>query len=173
MVWLVKYLGTWAHYGKSSVVWRNVPISDWYIPNHIAKSSWAQNLVWTCSNRETRRSRRWIGFWWRWGPRAVLVDENGEPLTEIATPLLTHLRTGPRTILLNAICGRAAVEVNWKSWWKKLYELRGYHSFIKAICGVLVRISFAAKCSATTTLLSPPHTLVAPPSCHFKMIKLD
>lgn len=107
---------------------------DGTFPNHIANPLEAKNLVDIIKSIKENRADAGIAFDGD-GDRAVLIDENGVPLTgTVMTALLakSFLEKNPgATILCNAICGRAAIEAI-ESADGKAVRTRVGHSFIKA-----------------------------------------
>lgn len=106
---------------------------DGTFPNHIANPLIAENLVDVRAAIKEHGCDAGVAFDGD-GDRAVLIDENGEPLTgTVMTALLASyfLKDNPgATILLNAICGRAAVEAIEEAGGKPVRTRVG-HSFIK------------------------------------------
>lgn len=106
---------------------------DGTFPNHIANPLIAKNLVDVQMAIKEHGCDAGVAFDGD-GDRAVLIDEKGEPLTgTVMTALLAEhfLSEHPgATILLNAICGRAAVEAIKKAGGKPIRTRVG-HSFIK------------------------------------------
>jgi phosphomannomutase len=106
---------------------------DGTFPNHIANPLEAKNLVDVQATIKQHGCDAGVAFDGD-GDRAVLLDENGEPLTgTVLTALLAEyfLKKNPgSTILLNAICGRAAYETVEKNGGKAVRTRVG-HSFIK------------------------------------------
>jgi phosphomannomutase len=106
---------------------------DGTFPNHIANPLEAKNLVDVQAAIRQHGCDAGVAFDGD-GDRAVLLDENGEPLTgTVLTALLAEyfLKKNPgSTILLNAICGRAAYETVEKNGGKAVRTRVG-HSFIK------------------------------------------
>lgn len=106
---------------------------DGTFPNHIANPLIAENLVDVQAAIKEHGCDAGVAFDGD-GDRAVLIDENGEPLTgTVMTALLAShfLKDTPgATILLNAICGRAAFEAIEKAGGKPVRTRVG-HSFIK------------------------------------------
>lgn len=106
---------------------------DGTFPNHIANPLEAKNLVDVQAAIKKYGCDAGVAFDGD-GDRAVLIDEQGEPLTgTVMTALLANyfLKHNPgSTILLNAICGRAAVEAIEKAGGKPIRTRVG-HSFIK------------------------------------------
>jgi phosphomannomutase len=106
---------------------------DGTFPNHIANPLEAKNLVDVQAAIKQHGCDAGVAFDGD-GDRAVLLDENGEPLTgTVLTALLAEyfLKKYPgSTILLNAICGRAAYETVEKNGGKAVRTRVG-HSFIK------------------------------------------
>ncbi|HVX48169.1 MAG TPA: phosphomannomutase/phosphoglucomutase [Candidatus Saccharimonadales bacterium] len=106
---------------------------DGTFPNHIANPLIAANLADVQAAIKEHGCDAGVAFDGD-GDRAVLIDENGEPLTgTVMTALLADyfLKKNPgSTILLNAICGRAAVEMIEKAGGKPVRTRVG-HSFIK------------------------------------------
>lgn len=107
---------------------------DGTFPNHIANPLEPKNLVDLQKAIKKTGADAGIAFDGD-GDRAVVVDERGEPLsgTIISALLSDHfLKQSPgATILLNAICGRAAVHAVEKAG-GKVIRTRVGHSFIKA-----------------------------------------
>ena len=107
---------------------------DGTFPNHIANPLEAKNLVDLQAAVKKGHCNAGVAFDGD-GDRAVLVDENGEPLSgTVLTALLAEyfLKLHPgATILHNAICGRAAIETIQKNGGKPVRTRVG-HSFIKA-----------------------------------------
>lgn len=106
---------------------------DGSFPNHIANPLEPKNLVDIQSMIKEKSCDAGVAFDGD-GDRAVLVDENGLPLTgTVMTALLVDYfldKSPGATVLLNAICGRAAVDaVKNKS--GKFERTRVGHSFIK------------------------------------------
>ncbi|HLZ15053.1 MAG TPA: phosphomannomutase/phosphoglucomutase [Candidatus Saccharimonadales bacterium] len=106
---------------------------DGTFPNHIANPLEAKNLIDLQKAIQEHGCDAGVAFDGD-GDRAVLLDENGEPLSgTVLTALLAQyfLQQHPgETILLNAICGQAASEMVEKSggtW----VRTRVGHSFIK------------------------------------------
>jgi phosphomannomutase len=106
---------------------------DGTFPNHIANPMEPKNLVDLQRVMKEEGSDAGIAFDGD-GDRAVLIDENGEPLSgTVLTAILAEyfLEKHPgATILHNAICGRAAVDAI-KSAGGKPVRTRVGHSFIK------------------------------------------
>jgi phosphomannomutase len=106
---------------------------DGTFPNHIANPLEVKNLVDVQAAIKKGSLEAGVAFDGD-GDRAVLLDEKGEPLTgTVLSALLSEyfLKLNPgATILLNAICGRAAVEVIEKSG-GRVIRTRVGHSFIK------------------------------------------
>jgi phosphomannomutase len=106
---------------------------DGTFPNHIANPLEAKNLVDLQKTMADTKCDVGVAFDGD-GDRAVLVDEKGVPLTgTVMTALLTDyfLKEHPgATILINAICGRAAVEAI-EADGGKWHRTRVGHSFIK------------------------------------------
>ena len=106
---------------------------DGSFPNHIANPLIAKNLVDVQAAIKKHGCDAGVAFDGD-GDRAVLIDENGEPLTgTVMTALLAQYFLDQHqgaTILLNAICGRAAAETI-KSAGGKPVRTRVGHSFIK------------------------------------------
>jgi phosphomannomutase len=106
---------------------------DGTFPNHIANPLVAGNLVDVQAAIAKNGSDAGVAFDGD-GDRAVLLDENGEPLsgTVLCALLAEHfLKLHPgSTILLNAICGQAAVDVI-KNNGGTMIRTRVGHSFIK------------------------------------------
>jgi phosphomannomutase len=107
---------------------------DGTFPNHIANPLEAKNLVDLQAKIKAENCDLGVAFDGD-GDRAVLVDENGEVLTgTVMTAILADyfLTKQPgSTILLNAICGRAAEEIIVKKGGNSIRTRVG-HSFIKA-----------------------------------------
>lgn len=107
---------------------------DGTFPNHIANPLEPKNLVDLQKAIEENQCDLGIAFDGD-GDRAVLVDENGEALSgTVMTALLAEYFLGKEpgsTILLNAICGRAAKEAIEQRGGKAIRSRVG-HSFIKA-----------------------------------------
>lgn len=107
---------------------------DGTFPNHIANPLVPENLHDLQAAIKSRGCDLGIAFDGD-GDRAVLVDERGEPLTgTVMSALLTKyfLDEYPgSTIILNAMCGRAAQEAV-KNGGGKLFRSRVGHSYIKA-----------------------------------------
>lgn len=106
---------------------------DGTFPNHIANPLEAKNLVDVQKAIVDHGSAAGLAFDGD-GDRAVLLDENGEPLTgTVLSALLAQyfLKLSPgATILLNAICGQAAVDAVEANG-GKVIRTRVGHSFIK------------------------------------------
>lgn len=106
---------------------------DGTFPNHIANPLEAKNLVDVQAAIKKYACDAGVAFDGD-GDRAVLIDERGVPLTgTVMTALLAQyfLEKHPgATILLNAICGRAAAESVEKLGGKSIRTRVG-HSFIK------------------------------------------
>jgi phosphomannomutase len=106
---------------------------DGTFPNHIANPLEAKNLVDVQAAIKQHGCDAGVAFDGD-GDRAVLLDENGNPLSgTVLTALLAEyfLNLYPEsTILLNAICGRAAYEMVEKNGGKPIRTRVG-HSFIK------------------------------------------
>lgn len=106
---------------------------DGTFPNHIANPLEPKNLVDVQKVIRDKKCDVGIAFDGD-GDRAVLLDENGEPLTgTVMTALLAEyfLEKNPgATVLYNAICGRAAVDAVEKAGGKGIRTRVG-HSFIK------------------------------------------
>ena len=106
---------------------------DGTFPNHIANPLIAENLVDIQKVMAKNSSVAGVAFDGD-GDRAVLLDENGEPLTGtvMSTLLAEHfLKLHPgATVLLNAICGQAAVDTVEKKG-GEVIRTRVGHSFIK------------------------------------------
>lgn len=106
---------------------------DGTFPNHIANPLEPKNLVDVQAAITQKSCDAGVAFDGD-GDRAVLLDENGEPLTgTVLTALLAEyfLQLHPgATILHNAICGRAAVEAI-KAGGGTPVRTRVGHSFIK------------------------------------------
>lgn len=107
---------------------------DGTFPNHIANPLEPKNLVDVQAAIKEQGSDAGVAFDGD-GDRAVLLDENGEPLSgTVLTALLAEyfLEKSPgATILHNAICGQAAVEAIEKAGGKAIRTRVG-HSFIKS-----------------------------------------
>lgn len=107
---------------------------DGTFPNHIANPLEAKNLVDLQAMIKEKGCDAGVAFDGD-GDRAVLIDENGEVLTgTVLTSLLAEyfLKKDPGgTILLNAICGRAAHEAVKNNGGTPIRTRVG-HSFIKA-----------------------------------------
>ena len=107
---------------------------DGSFPNHIANPLEVKNLVDLQRKVEEQKCDVGVAFDGD-GDRAVLIDENGQPLTgTVLTALLADyfLRLHPKaTILHNAICGRVTSETITKTGGKPVRTRVG-HSFIKA-----------------------------------------
>jgi phosphomannomutase len=106
---------------------------DGNFPNHIANPLEPKNLVDIQAAIKKYGSDVGVAFDGD-GDRAVLLDENGTPLTgTVLTALLAEyfLKLHPgATILCNAICGRAATEAIEKAGGKAVRTRVG-HSFVK------------------------------------------
>ncbi|HVV67001.1 MAG TPA: phosphomannomutase/phosphoglucomutase [Candidatus Saccharimonadales bacterium] len=106
---------------------------DGTFPNHIANPLIVENLKDVQAAIAKNGSDAGVAFDGD-GDRAVLLDENGEPLTgTVMSALLAEyfLKLHPgATILLNAICGQAAVDAIEKNG-GKVIRTRVGHSFIK------------------------------------------
>jgi len=106
---------------------------DGSFPNHIANPLEPKNLVDVQAAIKKYGSEAGLAFDGD-GDRAVLLDENGEPLSgTVLSALLAEyfLKLHPgATILLNAICGQAAVDAV-ESNGGKVVRTRVGHSFIK------------------------------------------
>ena len=107
---------------------------DGTFPNHIANPLELKNLV--DVQKVIRKEKLDAGIAFDGdGDRAVLLDENGEPLSgTVLTALLAQyfLFTNPgATVLINAICGQAAVDAIKKAGGIPMRTRVG-HSFIKA-----------------------------------------
>jgi phosphomannomutase len=106
---------------------------DGTFPNHIANPLLAENLLDIQSAIKKSGANAGVAFDGD-GDRAVLLDENGEPLTgTVLSALLAEffLKKNPgATILLNAICGQAAIDAVEKNGGKAIRTRVG-HSFIK------------------------------------------
>ncbi|HET7319993.1 MAG TPA: phosphomannomutase/phosphoglucomutase [Candidatus Saccharimonadales bacterium] len=106
---------------------------DGTFPNHIANPLEPKNLVDVQAAIKKHRCDAGVAFDGD-GDRAVLLDENGEPLSgTVLTAILAEyfLEKYPgNTVLHNAICGRAAVEAIHKAGGKPVRTRVG-HSFIK------------------------------------------
>lgn len=107
---------------------------DGTFPNHIANPLLPENLVDLQAAIKETKADVGVAFDGD-GDRAVLVDENGEALTgTVMSALLSEyfLDKHPgSTVILNAICGRAAEEVI-KTKGGSVFRSRVGHSFIKA-----------------------------------------
>lgn len=107
---------------------------DGTFPNHIANPLEPKNLVDLQAAVKKNGSDAGVAFDGD-GDRAVLIDENGEPLTgTVMTAILAEYflkENSGATILLNAICGRAAEEAVESNGGKAIRTRVG-HSFIKA-----------------------------------------
>jgi phosphomannomutase len=106
---------------------------DGTFPNHIANPLEPKNLVDVQAAIKEHGADAGVAFDGD-GDRAVLLDENGEPLSgTVLTALLADyfLKLYPgETILHNAICGRAAVETIKQAGGKPIRTRVG-HSYIK------------------------------------------
>ena len=106
---------------------------DGTFPNHIANPLVPENLVDVQKAIKEHGSEAGVAFDGD-GDRAVLLDENGEPLsgTTLTALLAEHfLKIQPgATILYNAICGRAAVDAIQKAGGRGVRTRVG-HSYIK------------------------------------------
>ncbi len=106
---------------------------DGTFPNHIANPLDPKNLVDVQKELQKGGYDAGIAFDGD-GDRAVLLDEKGEPLTgTVMSALLAEyfLKKEPgATILLNAICGQAAVDAVEKNG-GKYFRTKVGHSFIK------------------------------------------
>lgn len=106
---------------------------DGTFPNHIANPLEPKNLIDVQAAIKQHGCDAGVAFDGD-GDRAVLLDEHGEPLSgTVLTALLAEyfLEKYPgRTVLHNAICGRAAVEAIKKAGGKPVRTRVG-HSFIK------------------------------------------
>lgn len=107
---------------------------DGTFPNHIANPLEPKNLV--DLQAEVTKSGCDLGIAFDGdGDRAVLVDENGQPLSgTVMTAILSEyfLSKHPgSTIIINAICGNAAKEAVESSG-GKVFRSRVGHSFIKS-----------------------------------------
>lgn len=106
---------------------------DGTFPNHIANPLVPENLKDIQAELGKGGYHAGIAFDGD-GDRAVLLDENGEPLTgTVMTALLVEyfLKKEPgATILINAICGQAAIDAI-ESGGGKWFRTRVGHSFIK------------------------------------------
>ncbi|HUA13544.1 MAG TPA: phosphomannomutase/phosphoglucomutase [Candidatus Sulfotelmatobacter sp.] len=106
---------------------------DGTFPNHVANPLEPKNLVALQKKIRTEKCDAGIAFDGD-GDRAVLLDENGTPLSgTVMTALLAvyFLEKYPKsTVLCNAICGRAATEAIEKNGGVALRTRVG-HSFIK------------------------------------------
>jgi phosphomannomutase len=107
---------------------------DGSFPNHIANPLEPKNLVDLQKEMKSRHYDCGIAFDGD-GDRAVLIDENGEPLTgTVMTAMLAEyfLKKYPDSVILhNAICGNAAVEAIKNGGGKPVRTKVG-HSYIKA-----------------------------------------
>jgi phosphomannomutase len=107
---------------------------DGTFPNHIANPLETKNLADIQAAIKRYHCDAGVAFDGD-GDRAVLIDEKGEPLTgTVMTALLAEhfLKLYPgQTILHNAICGQAAVEMVRNAGGKPIRTRVG-HSFIKA-----------------------------------------
>jgi phosphomannomutase len=107
---------------------------DGSFPNHIANPMLPENLVDLVTKIKAEQADVGLAFDGD-GDRTVLVDENGEPLSgTVMSAILAEyfLSKHPgSTILLNAICGQAAVDAIEKNGGKMIRTKVG-HSFIKA-----------------------------------------
>lgn len=107
---------------------------DGTFPNHIANPLEPKNLVDVQKAVKKNGCHAGIAFDGD-GDRAVLIDEKGEPLSgTVLTALLAQyfLYTNPgATVLVNAICGQAAIDAI-KSAGGTPLRTRVGHSFIKA-----------------------------------------
>lgn len=106
---------------------------DGTFPNHIANPLEPKNLIDLQAAVLKGKCNAGIAFDGD-GDRAVIIDEKGEPLTgTVMTALLSEYFLGKypgSTILLNAICGQAAVEAIARLGGKSVRTRVG-HSFIK------------------------------------------
>ena len=106
---------------------------DGTFPNHIANPLEAKNLVDVQAAIKQYGCDAGVAFDGD-GDRAVLIDEKGEPLTgTVLTALLAEhfLKLHPgETVLVNAICGQAAVEAINRAGGQPVRTKVG-HSFIK------------------------------------------
>jgi phosphomannomutase len=107
---------------------------DGTFPNHIANPLEPKNLIDLQKEMQTHAYAAGVAFDGD-GDRAVLLDEHGEPLSgTVMSALLAEffLKKNPgSTILLNAICGKAAYDAVEKNGGKAVRTKVG-HSFIKA-----------------------------------------
>lgn len=107
---------------------------DGTFPNHIANPLEPKNLVDVQKAVVDGKLDAGIAFDGD-GDRAVLIDEKGEPLTgTVLTAILAQyfLFTNPgATVLVNAICGQAAIDAIKKAGGTP-FRTRVGHSFIKA-----------------------------------------
>lgn len=107
---------------------------DGTFPNHIANPLEPKNLVDLQALVRSKGCQAGLAFDGD-GDRAVLVDEQGEPLSgTVLSALLAEYFLGKHpgaTILLNAICGRAAFEVVAEHGGNPVRTKVG-HAFIKA-----------------------------------------
>lgn len=106
---------------------------DGTFPNHVANPLLTENLIDVQAAIKKSSCDAGVAFDGD-GDRAVLLDENGEPLTgTVLSALLAEffLQKHPgATILLNVICGQAAVDAVTKNGGKPIRTRVG-HSFIK------------------------------------------
>lgn len=106
---------------------------DGSFPNHIANPLEPKNLVDVISKVKETGADAGLAFDGD-GDRAVLIDETGEPISgTVMSAILAEyfLKKNPgSTILLNAICGQAAVDAVNKNGGKVVRTKVG-HSFIK------------------------------------------
>ncbi len=106
---------------------------DGSFPNHIANPLIPENLVDVVVKIKEIGADAGVAFDGD-GDRAVLIDETGEPLSgTVMSSILAEyfLKKNPgSTILLNAICGQAAVDTVEKNGGKAIRTKVG-HSFIK------------------------------------------
>lgn len=107
---------------------------DGTFPNHIANPLIPENIVDLQNEVKNKKLDAGVAFDGD-GDRAVLIDENGEPLSgTVMTALLAEyfLDKNPgATILYNAICGRAVPDTIEKAGGKSVRTRVG-HSFIKS-----------------------------------------
>ncbi len=107
---------------------------DGTFPNHIANPLDPNNLIDLQAAMKRNSSDVGLAFDGD-GDRAVLIDENGDPISgTVLTAILSQffLKVYPgSTILVNAICGRAAKELI-ESIGGKVIRTRVGHSFIKS-----------------------------------------
>lgn len=106
---------------------------DGTFPNHIANPLIPENIVDLQEKIRTQKLDAGIAFDGD-GDRAVLIDENGEPVSgTVMTALLAEYflkKNKGATILYNAICGRVVPDVVQKHGGKSIRTRVG-HSFIK------------------------------------------